>query len=522
MISDGKKAALEVGAMVTTGHLLAKVVSVPLGLYVASELGPSGYGVLALVVTIVQYIGYANLGMLTSLTREVPMAHGRGDTEAASRIYGVVAFNYALATLVSLGAFWAFFVSGRAPSELTFLHAALLTVIVVTANSESYFYSAMKGEGQFTLYGRYQFVRPILDPVSNAVLVWAFGLSGMIASIAVQHVIGLGFLVRFLEMPRVRFLVDLTETRRLMSTGVKMYFNKILDGLFISTAIVLGLRFLSPDEVGILSFSLGALAAGKVPFATIFGVTVDRQMMLVAGRARNHPTEALDLTQFRRFFETPFAVYLLWLTLVVGCLALFYGYAVQVALTEFRAAVWLLPVLNLGFMLYNARSFALSYIDGTGQMGRRSRAMLIGIVANACGCLVVLTLGWKGMGLAVALSCSMVVVSLQLLIPVLREVGAAGRGGPFVVLRLALLACLLAVVVACLIHVPPVAAAGPSGASGVWGWGARAADVAARMVIFAMICYGGFALVFRRVGLHAEVAKLVSHVISKITEWRMA
>ncbi len=522
MIPESKKVALEVGAMATSGHLLAKVVSVPLGLYVASVLGPSGYGVLAMVVTVAQYMGYANLGMLTNLTREVPMAYGRGDKVAATRIYGVVAFNYALATLVSLGVFWVFFAIGNVPSGLTLVHAVLLTVIVVTANSESYFYSVLKGEGRFVLYGRYEFVRPVVTPVSNAVMVWAFGLSGMIASIAVQHMIGFGFLVRFMELPPLRLRIDLAETRRLMSTGLKMYFNKILDGLFTSTAIVLGLRYLSPAEVGILSFSLGALAAGKVPFATIIGVTIDRQIMLIAGRAENRSAEVIDPAQFRRFFETPFAVYLLWLTLVVGCFALFYGYAVQVFLTEFRAAVWLLPVLFLGLTFYNARTFALSYIDGTRQMGRRSRAMLIGILANACGCLVVLALGWKGLGLAVALSFSMVVVSLQLLIPVLREVGAVRSGGRFVVPRLVLLLLFLAVVVAGLIHISPTPASAPNGAPGVWRWGASAADLGARMVLFATISYAGFALMFRGVGLHEEVSKLVRHGMSRIRGWRMA
>ncbi len=506
--------------MAATGGLLSKVVSIPIGLYVASVLGPSGFGTLALVLTIVQYMSYANLGFLSNLVREVPMAYGRDDIVSVERVYGVVAFNFFISTLIVLGVFWVIFSLSDGLTGLTVNHAVLLTLIVLCGNVESFLYSAMKGEGRFELYGRYELLRPFFVPIANAVLVWAFGLTGMIASHVVIHFLGLTFLIYFLRLPRIRFRADLAETRRLMSTGMKIYFNKILDGLLVSTAVLLGLIFLKPAEVGLLVFAVNSISAGRVPFATLFSVTVDRKIMLIAGAIEDRAERAASFEGFRRFFGTPFAVYFLWISFFIGTITLFFGYAVQVFLLDFRRASVFLAVLYVGVTVYSARSFALSFINGIGKMERSSRALLVGIATNIVLCLFALGLELGAFGLAMALSVSMVIVSIQMLSFALTELFGSVATSRAELVRIGGLAVGLGLVVAALIHAPLLAASAVGGSTDLAVWVVRVSDLGLRLIIFLVICYVGFALAFRDVGLHAEVRALLQFLIHRFKEWK--
>ena len=82
----GKKSyTLEAVSFSLVANMFGKFVSIPAGIYIASQLGPSGFGLVAIVNLLLQYIGYLNLGMLGNLTREVPIAYGKKDIKEVER-----------------------------------------------------------------------------------------------------------------------------------------------------------------------------------------------------------------------------------------------------------------------------------------------------------------------------------------------------------------------------------------------------------------------------------------------------
>jgi O-antigen/teichoic acid export membrane protein len=63
-----RRDTIDSGALAVVGNLGGKFLSVPVGVYTASVLGPQGYSVLTAVTVFTQYLGYLNLGMLSNLT----------------------------------------------------------------------------------------------------------------------------------------------------------------------------------------------------------------------------------------------------------------------------------------------------------------------------------------------------------------------------------------------------------------------------------------------------------------------
>lgn len=408
-LSEGKKETVKSGLLSATGGILGKVLAVPVNIIVASILGTAGYGILAVINVIIQYLGYLNLGMLSNITREVPLAHGRGDNQEVQTIYGTISSNYALTTCIGLIVLWIGFNLGfDFEGQILTIHLSIVSCVVIVANTHSFFYSMVKGEGQFITYGQYELVSRLFTPVGTLTLVWFFGLNGMLLSLMWTHVLGLGFLLWQLDYPSFRPAFNWSKTKELMSTGLLMYLNKIIDGVFASIAIIIAGKYLNVDQVGILGFALGFASAKKLPFARVLWVTTGRKMALEGGK---HGLE--DKSIFVRFFETPYFIYLMVLSALLGLLILFYSEAVRYFLPDFRDSIAILVPLFFALTFYNARLFAYSYINVTRQMNSRTLILGVGLTTNALLGWAAIQLGYGVMGLAMSVALSMMVVSVH-------------------------------------------------------------------------------------------------------------
>jgi O-antigen/teichoic acid export membrane protein len=507
--SRSRQEAIDSGILATLGNVLGKLVSVPVAVYVAAALEPEGFGVLAVATVVISYLSYANLGMLGNLTREVPMAHGRGDHAEVARIYSTIGTNYVLTTLAGLGLLWGARALGFSyGGSLTIEHFVVITVIVLAANAESFFYTSVKGEGQFRLFGQYELVRPLAAAAVQFALVYWLGLLGMLLSLAVMHLVGLGFIVARLKLPPLRWRIDLARTVALMRTGVFMYANKILDGVLASIGIIVAGHGLTTGDVGLLSFALGFASLTKVPFANIFTVSITRHMAVESGRSGENRYEA-----FQKYFGAIYGVYLLLLAAGLGCLVLFYGVVIDVYLQTFRGALPLLVLLYFALGFYNARYFLYAYINATGQMNRRAAILVVGILVAGLGGEVALWAGAGLRGVAVAVAAAMIVVSVHTVWVCFTQIFGHWRQAAAFLARLSGLTLVLTVVLAALLALAPAVPPAP----GWTDWMTLAAALAGRSTVFLAVCYAGFLLTFRRAGLQAEVYALAGQTWRTLT-----
>jgi O-antigen/teichoic acid export membrane protein len=431
-ISENKKETIKSGALALTGNLIGKVVSLPVGIYVASVLNPAGYGLLAMVTVIIQYLSYLNLGVLSNINREVPIAYGQNDFDEVKVIYDTVFTNYLITTLFSIIVLWILHLLGLSfTSELSTVHFLIISFIIMTANAESFLHSYLKGEGKFLIYGQYEFVSKLLIPLASLVFVYFFGFTGMLLSLIFTHILGSVFILLKVKWPRLHFSLNLAKTKELFSTGIFMFFNKIVDGFLISIVILLASIFFTSPDLGILSFSLGFFEISKIPFAAILTVTVDRKMAYIAGI---HGVD--NYKNYSIFLGTTYVVYLLFLSIAFGIFIIFYSIVVKIFLQEYIAAIPLLITLFFALNFYNARFFLNSYINITRQMKKRTVILIVGVLVNIIFGYLSVKLGYGISGLAMVVAFSMIVISVQTVLFVFRQVYGSSKKGYYFLLKI--------------------------------------------------------------------------------------
>lgn len=505
-LSEGKKETVESSLLSAAGGVAGKVISIPANLVVASVLGTTGFGILAVINVMIQYLGYLNLGMLANITREVPLAHGRGDLDEVRTIYGTISTNQALTTCIGLILLWVLFYSGfDFGGEILTSHLVIVTGVVLVSNTHSFFYSMVKGEGKFVTYGQYELFSGLTTPLGTLALVWFLGLNGMLLSLMWTHLLGLGFLLWRLEYPSFRMRFNWGKTKELLSTGLLMYVNKIIDGVFMSIAIILAGRYLSTGEVGVLGFALGFASIKKVPFARIFSVTINRKMALDGGEYGLD-----DRTRFARFFGTPYVIYLFILSLLIGAMVIFYAAAVNLFLPEFEDAIPILQILFFALVFYNARYFAYSYINVTRQMNTRTLILAIGAVINVVLGYAAIKAGYGVQGVAVSVAVAMLVISIHTIVFTFGQVFERRWAAVSFLVRLLLIAAALTAILSASIHYSWLG--WESIASGLTKYLVAFIELAVEGGIFAVASLLLHIALFPEEGVFAEVKRLSRYV----------
>lgn len=417
-LSKDKKETIAVAGLAFSANIVGKFISMPIGIVVASILGPGDYGLLAIVSLILQYLSYLNLGFLSNITREVPIAYGKNDLKEVDQIYSTVFTNFTITTLIGVlflgGAYGLGYDFG---GELLPLHILLIVLIKIAAYTDSYFHTYVKGEGKFMIYGQYEMVTKIAVPIMNLVFVFYFQLIGMLISLAMTHVVGTLFAYIRLGKPKLRFSWNFPMTKKLMSTGILMYFNKIIDGVFISMGVLLAGVMLSKEDVGVLSFALVIASTGKVPFADILTMTIRRKMGVDGGKhgISNYPI-------FGKYFGENLIIYAILMTSIMGVYVLFYSISVHLFLGKFQASIPIFIILYFSVNFYNIRNFMYAYFNVTRQMNKRSVILLGGIVVNAVLGYLAIKLELGIIGIAGSIAIAFLVVSLNTIFITFKQV----------------------------------------------------------------------------------------------------
>lgn len=408
-LSEIKKESIKAISLSFSGNLVGKFISLPVGIVIASILGPGDYGVLAIITVILQYLSYLNLGLLGNIPREVPIAYGKKDLGEVKTIYSTVFTNYIITTIISLFILWFVYELGfDYDGEILIKYMIFITLIKLAANADSYFYTYVKGEGKFIIIGKYEWIKKTILPIINLVMVWYFQLTGFLISLLLVHLIGLGFFWVRLKRPLIKFKYNHSKTVELLRTGIPMYFNKIIDGVFVSIGLIMAGTFLQKVDVGLLSFAMVIASSKKIPFSTIFTMTIGRQMGIQGGKQGIH-----NYDHFAKYFGSKLIVYAILMSSILGAMVLFYTVAVKIFLHEFLLSIPIFIILYFALNFYNIRSFSLIYLNVTRQIYKRSLILVLGLLSNIILCYLAVKLGYGVIGIAIAVAASFIVVSIN-------------------------------------------------------------------------------------------------------------
>ena len=408
-ISEIKKETIKVAYLAFIAHAIGKCISFPVGIIVASILGPSGFGVLAIILLIMQYLRYSNGIFLVNMTREVPIAYGGNDIEEVHRIYSTVLTNYVIATIGGLSILWTIYAIGfDFHGGLLRKYITVITFMALASCAAAYLRAYAKGEGKFIIFAHFELVSMIAVPIIKLIGVYCLGLTGLLISMAVSSIGTSAFVYVRLGRPALRFKIDWQKTVELLRTGIPMYLNKVINGVFISIGLIIAANCLQQADVGILSFAMVIAGHKKVPFGTIFTMTIRRQMGLDGGK---HGID--NKAHFAKYFDSTLIVYALFMSSLVGTQVLFYSVAIKIFLPKFASTIPIFVILFFAVNFYNIRHLMYGYLDVTRQMNKRMRILAVGVVVNIALCYLGVKMDYGVIGIATGVGVSLMVVSLN-------------------------------------------------------------------------------------------------------------
>ena len=414
-----KSELLEVGFLSFVANILSKVFTIPIGIIIASILGPINYGILAIINLIFQYLAYSNLGVLMNITREVPIAYGKNDLKEVKLLYDITFTNYCIYNVFSVVLICIICTLGFLDDLLTFQIFILITLIFLSKNLVSFYHTYLKGEGLFFQLAQNEIILKVGLPIISLILVWLFNIEGMLISMIVINLVSFLFIFKKLNKPNLSFNFNLKKTKELLSTSVFMHFNKIIDGIFISMGILFTSTFLSLEDVGVLSFAMFIATVDKVPFANSITMIIGREMSVSAGKEGENNYYA-----FNKFFGKKLSVFMLLTSTVLGMLVIFYSVLVNTFLIEFSESTPIFIILFFSINFYNIRSFMYSYFNATLQMAKRSLILITGILINLVLCSFSIYFEFGIIGIAFSISLSFIIISFQVITVTLDQVNS--------------------------------------------------------------------------------------------------
>ena len=357
---------LAVSQYLARGILLAR------GVLAAIALGPAGFGQWNALNLILDYGGYAPVGVLQGLDLRLPAPTARGDAGEARRLLaGAWSMVLAGGTLFAL-LLVAAFASGRPAllrglgwsAPLLMLAAALLQLVL------QYHGSALRARGRFGVVSGSSAAQALLGGSLGLALVWRFGISGLLWGWLAGTLVALAW-VR-LAAPDVPLRPGApVEGVRLVRGGFVVFAFFAVSLALRSVDRLALIHYGTPADLG--AYSLGLMAAGLVLYVPEAAAAVlYPRIAAAAGDTRGLEFMSGQVARAQRALAV-------LLPLVVAVAMVWVAPALAWWLPRYRDAGEAVRLLVLGALLLSASTLPAYWLLGSG----RARSLLLAGLACA-------------------------------------------------------------------------------------------------------------------------------------------
>jgi O-antigen/teichoic acid export membrane protein len=237
---------------------LVQVVVMGGGLVVARLLGPADYGLWTALLLVPAYAKYLQLGTLSVLNRELPIARGRGDLKRAEKIQNTALGVVCFVAVLSGGGLLGYAVVWRGRYEPAVLGSLTMLAGIVAIQPFLHYYDVLFRSGHdFTTVGRLRLLKTFTDiPLAMALAGW-WGVVGRAAASLASSVSQLGYSVR--RRADVRPAWDAATVRQLVGMGFPLLAVDASYGILISLDRLLIASFLDRTQLGYYGIGLMGL-----------------------------------------------------------------------------------------------------------------------------------------------------------------------------------------------------------------------------------------------------------------------
>lgn len=230
----------------------------------AKILGPEGLGYYTIVLTIASYASLAQLGILSGLNRELPVALGAGKGEKAQALIGQV--KTALLTIVGGGLLVFAVVMGNLHLTHESLQQAVLLGGVVGA-SNMFFQIAilrLRSELKTTLFSGVLLLQKVLTLAGGSVAAYYAGFVGLVLVLIGTNVLLYWQVSQRYLAPAPCRKVKLIELGALMKVGIPIMGAGVLTDVQLRMDRLFLIGVSTPNELGLYQFGALPITLGFV------------------------------------------------------------------------------------------------------------------------------------------------------------------------------------------------------------------------------------------------------------------
>ena len=418
MLGDYKKKSLKLTTINTASQTLLKLAAVPISIFVAKTLGPASLGALAIFKLIAQYAGYNHFGTLQAMIRQIPIALARKDEIKNRDIQNIVFSFNAFVTLMTIMVVWGLYLSGCSfDGVLNFHRMVIITLILLFRRVDAYLHNYVKAMGRFSLLTYRQVIVNWCSPFVMIILVLLWKLEGaMIAGLVTSF---LGVLIYLLKC-KIRWpdwCFPLKKILEFIFLGIKLFVNRIADGIFWTIDLTVIAFFLSTKDVGYYGFALGIVGSATI-FVSMFTMMLYRHMLQNRGRQKGK----LNFSFMKQYLDNPMAGLLLLGTLYLVLAIFGAAIIVEFFLTKYREAIACLPILGLGQVFFLAAMIPSICMNVGDKLELRFVFTVTGLCLNAILDILLIKAGFGIVGAAWASTISFGIYAASIIIWIRHQV----------------------------------------------------------------------------------------------------
>lgn len=254
-MTAGRKILKDIG-FYSSSILLTQGITVAASILTRRFLGPAQMGVWAFLQTLLGYADYSALGTTTAVSLEIPLHHGRGDTQKAKRVLDAafsfaVSAAFALALAVTVYAFWK-----RATLRQELFYGLLMAGgFVILQRLNGLAITVVRANKQFVLAGKQMLYSAAVNAALIALLSYRFKIYGFLAAMALSLLFNILYLVRRAKL-KVNFVSDWRQMGELIRFGLPLMAVGLMTTFFETLDRLLIARFLGFEALGFYSVAL--------------------------------------------------------------------------------------------------------------------------------------------------------------------------------------------------------------------------------------------------------------------------
>lgn len=391
----------------TSASYLAQAVGLVNGVVIRRALGPALMGTWGILQIFLDYAGYAQFGVLSATSREIPFWEGKGDRQKSEAIRHVT-FTFSLVSSLAVGCALASYAVGWGGWLSRELRVGLVVVgaLIVLQRLANFYAIMMRSYQDFKLLSRMMILVAGVDLVAIWGLVIPFKLYGLWVATGISFLAMSWMSARWTGYA-VRWRWDWRELKPLLRLGMSLL---ILGGAFMTLKQI--------DRI-MIAAALGQEALGyySIPMMVTnyaFGFSTSVSVVLFPRLQEAHAQGGEDREQLRSYAVRATTMLASAVVLVLGLLHYLVPPFVKQVLPAYEPALPAFQILLIGTFFISfanqVNSILITLNKQTQSLWIVASAMAAGIGMNAWA----IRQGWGIEGVAAGTSVMFVLYSLGL------------------------------------------------------------------------------------------------------------